>query len=259
MNKIIIKLSALCIICALFFTVKSCKKPEINKLDSLQLDEQEQVQEPLTRSGKIGWTYPIRPGMAEWRQFTTGRQMWEACQIPQNILETLSTEELAEICFDFPLYFNYTAFDNERLGINYVINNFNGLKELSKRNDGAKELVNIYKRCPVSPRDENFAIFKPSYLELLLSNDAFIKQLDDRMYDELEKIVLEKYMGKLENPQVYGLYSINHTFLLGAVVIVNSNSAKKFVQQGTARRFIDNYNKYDPQLLSEISRIISGL
>ena len=259
-KKLLIKieLAALCITCASFFVINSCKEPDYSK--HIEPEQEEQLQQPLTRSGGLAWSYPVRPGMAEWRQYRTGQQKWEACQIPQNILETLSTEELAEICFNFPLFLNFAAFDDERFGIRYVVNNFNGLKELSNRKDGARELVNIYRTCPViSQRDENYTLTKLSYLELLLSDDAFIKQMDDGMYAELEKIVLEKYLGKLENSHIYSLYNINKTFLLGAVITVNRNSGKTFVQQRTARRFIDNFDKYDPELLTEMSKIISGL
>ena len=259
-----IEFAVIILVCALFLFKKSCSRREFSELNQT---EQEQLQEPLTRSGseRLAWDYPVRPGMEEWRQFTTGRQRWEACQIPQNVIDALNTEELAKICMDFPLFFEYAFSDDERMAINFMIENFNGLKELSKRKDGAMELINIYKTYPILTQIQDEASkdyhtpYKLPFLELLLSDNAFIKQLDDRMFDELEKIVLEKYVGKLENSHVYSLYNINNTFLLGAVVIVNRNSAKTPAQQETARRFIDNYGRYDTELLTEISRVISGL
>ena len=260
--KIFIRITMLCLVCTLLlFTVKSCKNPDFSQKEM----EEEQIQNPLTRSSDgLAWNYPVRPGMPEWRQFTTGQQMWEACQIPQNILEKLSTEELAEICMDFPLFLDFIYSNDERWGISFTIENFNGLKELGKRKDGARELVNIYKTYPVltQVQDETskdyHKPYKLPFLELLLSDNTFIKQMDDKIYAELEKLVLEKYVGKLENSHVYSLYNINKTFLLGAVVIANHN-AKTPVQKETAKRFIDNYDRYDTELLTEISKIISGL
>ena len=43
--------------------------------------------------------------------------MQSACQIPDDVLSNLSTEELVQICMDYPLFGNYLAYDNETFGI----------------------------------------------------------------------------------------------------------------------------------------------
>ncbi|MDR2911116.1 MAG: hypothetical protein LBV47_07120, partial [Bacteroidales bacterium] len=235
-------------------TVNSCKES-----DSIFKDNE--TQEPVTRSGESGWDYPVKPGTEEWASFTTGEQMLKACQIPQSILETLSTKELAEICMNYPLFFEYIFIDDEREGINIMIENFNGLKELSKRPDGVLELVNVYKNYPVLTQIQDETSkdydtpYKLPFLELLLANDIFISQLDTQITTELGKIVLEKYERKLENAHVYSMYNIKKTFLLGAVVL----SKQKPGQQDIVKRFIDNYNNLDENLLTEISKIMSEL
>ena len=96
-------------------------------------------------------------------------------------------------CLNYPLFFLYTAYDNDRTGIRSVIENFNGLKELSSREDGAKELIQVYKRYPVLAQmpakssNDNLLIRLP-YSELLLSDDHFAKQLDDQQAVELGKL-----------------------------------------------------------------------
>ena len=213
------------------------------------------------------WDFPVKPGTQEWASFTTSQQMLDACQIPQKVLETLSTKELANVCLNYPLFIEYTALDDERKAISSMIENFNGLKELSKRKDGTQELINLYKEYPVMP-DENqnrfskdsHSYFKLPFLELLLADDCFIMQLDGKQFSELEKVVLEKYVIMLANTDVFSLWSFKKIFLLGAVITdQNVMTTKSPAQKETVKRFIVNYRHADPALITEISKIISGI
>ena len=212
------------------------------------------------------WDYPVKPGMPEWASFATGEQMREACQIPDKILEALSSKDLVKIILNYPLFFTFTIHENERAGVSFAIKTFNGLSELSKRKDGVFELINAYKEYPVLTQQPErsskyyFAPFKLLWIELLLADDAFIKQLNEHESAELGKIVVEKYARKVESIHVYSLWDIKHTFLLCAVNILNYNINEKTPQQQeTIKSFIENFMFADETLLTEMSKIISGL
>jgi hypothetical protein len=53
-------------------------------------------------SGKSGdvYDYPIRPGAEEWKALYSFNDMLEACQIPENVLESMSTSALVETVLD---------------------------------------------------------------------------------------------------------------------------------------------------------------
>jgi hypothetical protein len=215
---------------------------------------------------KVIWDYPVKPGTAEWAAFTSGQQMLDACQIPQKILQTLGTEDLAGICMNYPLSSEYLASNDERKGISAMIGNFNGLKELSRRSDGAKELMRIYRDFPVFAHtvqitQKNYDdVYKLPFLELLLSNDVFIHQLSGEELIELRDIVRIKYANKANNSNVYSLYNVKRTFLLGAVVIDRQKDKTRSVeQQDVVRNFIEKYKTADAALLTEFSKLISGL
>ena len=212
------------------------------------------------------WDYPIKPGSPEWASFTNADQMWEACQIPDKILETLSTKDLVKICLNFPFFFNYALLDDERTGPSFAIKNFNGLSELSKRRDGVFELINAYGEFPIFSQfpdrssKDYFTPYKLPWIELLLADETFIKQLNEQESGELGEIIVEKYMRKVENINVYSLWNIKKTFLLCAVNILNYSMTEKTPQQQeTIRCFIENYMYADETLLTEMSKIISGL
>ncbi|MCD7975624.1 MAG: hypothetical protein LUG51_00150 [Tannerellaceae bacterium] len=172
------------------------------------------------------YEYPVRPGSDEWAAFTTGQQMVDACQIPTDILSKLTTKALAETCMNYPLFFQYTASNDERDGIAYMINSFNGLKELSNRKDGVIELMNIYQEMPLEPAvlsrslHGNKTILHVGYVELLLSNEEFFQHLSSQQdLDKLKKITLEKYQGKVANRDAYSLFGLQKSLLLGAKVL----------------------------------------
>jgi len=212
------------------------------------------------------WDYPVKQGMPEWSKLTTGVQKWEACQIPDEIMEALNTKDLVKICLNFPLFFDFALVDDERSGAGFTIKNFNGLSELSKRKDGVYELIKAYKEYPVLTQIQEksskdyFTPYRLPWIELLLADDAFIKQLNERESAELEQIVVEKYVRKVENMHVYYVWNIKKTFLLCAVNILRySMNSITPEQQETIRRFIENYMFADETLLTEMSKIISGL
>ena len=212
------------------------------------------------------WDYPVKPGTPEWASFTTGVQMREACQIPEKILEALNTKDLVKICLNYPLFSNYAIVNDERWGAGFAINRFNGLSELSKRKDGVNELINAYKEYPVLTQlpekssKDYFTPYKLPWIELLLADEAFIRQLNEHESAELGKIVVGKYVLKVENMHVYSVWNIKKTFLLCAVNILHySMNSITPQQQETVRRFIENYMFADETLLTEMSKIISGL
>lgn len=71
--------------------------------------------------------------------------MVDICQIPNDIISKTPTEELVELCLNYPLFFTMKAFNNLQEGFNQVANEFNGFKELFKRPDAGRVFfVNLY-------------------------------------------------------------------------------------------------------------------
>lgn len=87
--------------------------------------------------------YPITPEMEEWSEFQSLDEMIEACQIPDDILSKMSTDELVEVVANYPLAINVCAYDTPQKGIEHIKEYFNGLQELSKRS-AAIESVDAY-------------------------------------------------------------------------------------------------------------------
>jgi len=257
--KIILSITAIT-----WMMVAGCNQ---NQIDKSEEEAQVTTKSTLVQEGELIWDYPVKPGMVEWASFTTGKQMIDACQIPQDVLDKICTSDLVAICLNYPLFGDYTAANDKRKGISFLIETFNGFKELSIRKDGVLELIKTYKSFPVLDYlpDElsiNYHTpYKLPFLEMLIADDIFINQLDRETAVELEQISLDKYASKLDNSEVYSLYNIKHTMLLWAVVADTHNPTAKTPEQlKTVKRFIVNYsNAFESSLLTEISLIMSSL
>jgi hypothetical protein len=210
---------------------------------------------------KIVWDYPIKPRMKEWATFETGEQMVKACQIPLDVLNTISTKDLVTVCLNYPLFNNYMAFNDEREGVNITIRQFNGLQELGQRKDGTQELIKAYANYPILSKVQNdvnskdyHIPYKLSFLELVLSDNVFLSKMDNDELEELRKIVANKYADKLQNSEVYSLFSIKKTMLLAAVIM---NKQRKTEEQDVINTFIQSYNHLESNILTEMSKLIT--
>lgn len=142
----------------------------LSVLASTSLYSQKQIDAP--------YDFPVKPGMPEWAACESHEEMVSACQIPENILSQMSTSALVETCLNYPLKYDYYAFNDIREGLLVMLENFNGLRELGKRESGSKELIENYKKTPVIEhisyvKKNDYPILKLEYVELLLSNEIF--------------------------------------------------------------------------------------
>jgi len=155
---------------------------------------------------RSSWDFPIKPGMKEWKKLESHQAMVEVCQIPDNILPTLSTDELAKICLDYPLFFTMKAFNNLQEGFNQVSKEFNGFQELFKRDDAGSVLLHIYKTIKpemIIYKETNLEkgsfIQQIFYLEFILAQNVIISKLNNEGIQEL----LKECMNKLDSKANY--------------------------------------------------------
>ena len=260
MKKNILKLTALCIICALIFTFKSCKNPDFSPKDI----ESEQLQEPLTRSGDLSWDYPIKPGMEEWNSLKTEKERIAVLQVPESILASLSSEEVVGLCITFPSFGHFTAWDTPQESFNVMLSRYNILRHLLSRRDAGKYLIFAYKdvdllsgfkTLPYSNRFFNIRLY---YIELLLAQKEILQSLSSEERLELMIAAREKFYEKIGNEAFASLPGICFTSRIMASILdvekypefetsANRQSSAKLIQTGW---FFD-----DVQPIEEVVRI----
>ncbi|MCR4598478.1 MAG: hypothetical protein K5678_05530 [Acetatifactor sp.] len=82
------------------------------------------------------YDYPIKPGTQEWIALPSVIERREACEIPQEILERMTTSALVESVITYPFFIDTIgAFNSFEEGLNWVATYFSGIDELLSRSD----------------------------------------------------------------------------------------------------------------------------
>jgi len=177
---------------------------------------------------KLPWDYPVKPGTEEWKKFQTSDEMIAVCQIPEDILSHLSTEDLTEICLLYPFMYDIFAFNNINDGLDKIFGDFNGIRELYKRNDVSAYLLKLYNEKiqnfsyldgKASYADQGHFIMSISILEALLSK---VKEQNNNgtRFKEILKELVVGYEGKLKRPDDFAGIGFRSNFFSRVKVIL---------------------------------------
>lgn len=168
---------------------------------------------------KPKWDYPIKPGSQEWKTFKSSEEMVNACQIPDHILNSISTGYLLDLCLKYPMFLDIHFSDNLQDGLDIIIPSFNGFVELFNRKDCQAVLMDLYFKetpCDVELKKNNNTL-KLFYLELLISQDKIITKLDNNQKKNLLKESLKKINSKIiKNHSQY--YELSSALILGRLI-----------------------------------------
>jgi len=183
------------------------------------------------------WDYPVKPGMEEWKQFNSNEAKVNACQIPEEALSSLSTEDLTDLCLRYPLLWDFYAFNSTNDGLDKLFRDFNGIRELYKREDVSIYLTRRYleKIQSLSFLDDTnsslekglFVIYV-SVLEGLLSRIELQNRNKENLKEVLQTLVTG-YEGKLNYVEYFMGFGLQTNFYSRAHVIAKMEPS--FVEQ----------------------------
>lgn len=133
MKSNLFKLLPLLLCVSLLMTLSGCA----SETDGVNKDGETEytVSEP--------YAYPTVPGSEEWKSFGSHTQMIEACQVPEDILENMTTAALLETVLNYPLLIDVFNFEDESLGYDTLRENCNVLQAFLERED-AKTVFESY-------------------------------------------------------------------------------------------------------------------
>lgn len=228
----------------------------------LDIDDVEQVSTRAIEEKPANKYYSVLPGTAEWRGLESGEAMFAVCQLSEDQIRDLSTEELVDACVLFPMAYDYILVNDERLATSFAIEHFNGLAELSKRDDGIDALIEKYKKMQysegiinISGIDRSFAL-DLGYIELLLIDKSFFDKMGDEELKELNDAALFRYEEKLNHLNYTIPTEIKRSLLVLAKVRLRIDYSLSSKEKQDIEDFIDNYLFYNEENLENISRIL---
>lgn len=130
------------------------------------------------------YTYPINLStIEEWRALQTLDEKIEACRIPDDLINQLSTEDLLSLALEYPLNMNLFLYNSIQQGLNSIMNYNHCLSALYQREDALELMRFIYSKiAAVQQQDSNQRIKQRIF-------DSFIAGLDGTFQKESAKMV----------------------------------------------------------------------
>ena len=167
---------------------------------------------------KLTWDYPVKYGTEEWKSLKSYEEQLNAYNIPLDILKDISTAELVKICLAYPEFSVINAFNDRCIGLNNMMSQFNGFRELFARDDAAKEMIKVYSKISPLAIGKDWTLlqqgrygFYINCVELLLSHGMIIQKFDMHDTQALLDVVVLKYEQKKQLPEIYSLWDLSPT------------------------------------------------
>lgn len=175
---------------------------------------------------KVTWNYPVRPGTEEWKQLNSFKERLDAFNIPDDILQEITTDELVKTCLEYPWWILITSRDDNQEGYDFLKSVFNGFRELEKRKDAGKALIKEYEKMNPEERMELKTLIEKGkysyqyiFIETLLSGAVVQENLSQQDLKELLVVTTSIFRDKTKPELKYSLMNLSSTgFLLANIL-----------------------------------------
>ncbi len=195
-------------------------------------NEQSSYSEWINDDGELA--FPVTQYDEAWYEFESVVDMRAATQLPEELINCISTEELVKLVLKYPLLCDVKAYPMEE-GYEHIKEQFNGIRELISREDAYEELLAAYNSYDIPA-------------ERILDYDSIIESEED--VDAFNELCSNMESRKLiyDDAEVYNSINILE-FMLLDVIINNEIDAAEFanvygekVEQKTLSEYYENEN-----------------
>jgi hypothetical protein len=170
--------------------------------------------------------FPVQPGTEEWRQLNSRVEMLAAVQIPQAVLDNMSTAGLVETVLNYPLYADLFAHSSSQAGIEAIQRDFNGISTLLTRPDAGTLLLDHYQMTDINDVQEKATLIEQGefvtrvkYLEIILAQPDILSRLSAEERTLLLQEAMVKRDEKVALGTYYGYTSIESIALLAGRIL----------------------------------------
>lgn len=179
------------------------------------------------------YDFAVYPKSAEWKNMYSDSMKFQYMQVPDTILERMSTENLIITCINYPAFGHIMAYSNIQSGFRRLIPKFNGLQELLKRKEAGEILIEMYKELGQTKFssmdnriDTNYLSIRSIYFNLFLAQDEILSNINDQKRNELLEIV----KGRINLNNSHLIYNDFPNCLILARILYKSNN-KRFLDE----------------------------
>ncbi|MDD4493561.1 MAG: hypothetical protein PHV32_04315, partial [Eubacteriales bacterium] len=174
------------------------------------------------------YVFPITPEKApdKWKEFQSHQEMLDACRVPDEVLNKMSTKGLIETCLSYPLIGDMMFHNEIYQGFVKQTDSFNGLNELLNRKDAGNVLCDYYYNLSFDQilKTDKFPTFTLRYLEYIISQPVILDNLDETLKDELLSYAIKIAENKAS--KYSDTFTVSSTALIIGRILMND---EKFV------------------------------
>ena len=167
------------------------------------------------------YDYPMRPGVKGWGDLVTEDDRFAALQIPEETLKSMNTHDLIITCLNLPVMSHYVVFSTLQQGMDVLIQNFNGLQELMKRDDAPMELLALYKKMDTKTMklseegvNQSYWSLRRGFFEMLLVQEPILEKMNETTRLALIKEAQKRIYQKIDDEKEYSSFSYRPTLLI---------------------------------------------
>lgn len=163
-----------------------------------------------------GYKYPVYQGGEGWAAAQDRGALREMLEIPEDILTSMSTEDLIETVLAYPCFNDMYFYDSKQQGFKVLAETFNGARELLDRKDAASILLNKYDTIirnqskesnlkNIGSKETYDKICYKSNLEVLLAQPEISGDFTSIELESLDRLIAnnQKYVRKLSTKITY--------------------------------------------------------
>ena len=194
---------------------------------------------------KMAFNFESLTKEAKWKELPIHERI-QAIQIPKEIINDIPTDELLDICLDFPYLLDILFSDDLQTGFKQLCKEFNGYEVLQSRSDFIPSLLNrnrsFVNEAPIIDRNkQNLLSFKWLVLEMLIAQDESLNQLSKDDKALLLSTCKANLNEKKKYTTIYGSLNDIPIYLLFAKDIIMSGTIEIYEKdiQDSIRWFIN--------------------
>lgn len=151
------------------------------------------------------YEYPIKPGTQEWIDLGSRAARSNACMIPEEILQKISTGGLFESLLKYPFILDYGAWEEYQVGFENLKIENKGFVKLYSRKDLFKIIYDWYESMSLDCKEW---IYRPNLapiqielgiIEIIIFQDEFLDSLNQDQVIDIFNLIFNKLQSKVEH------------------------------------------------------------
>ena len=202
------------------------------------------------------YTYPIEAGTDEWKSLSV-QDRHKRLQLSEYLLNSMRTEDLIEVCLEYPFAIDFFAFDDFQTGFMSLYNEFNGFRELLSRNDLTEPFLLYldvnWQKADLMKNKESVEIGTYTLLSILfkymLAQDAVIKQMNRSQVRQMLDLCIRNNEMEKSDSEMWSGVNLEATWYVYAKVIHNKGGFN--FKDGREKRMFNEYINHPNTFLFE--------